>query len=134
MPFSLKEKAVAMEEKFERYRKLLKKRKSYDPSIDVDWDADPVIAEMVDIMADDVDDTVEFLASCTGDEFSWLSEIFDEIVIRTQSRKLVDALYETARRFPDECEADGIMSFIDEARDRLQSAKAGNTRNESALE
>ena len=112
-----------MEEKFERYRKLLKKRKSYDPSVDVDWDTDPVIAEMVDIMADDVDDTVKFLGGCTGDEFSWLSEIFDEIVARTQSQKLVDALYEAARRFPEECEADGIMSFIDEARDRLQSAK-----------
>ena len=112
-----------MEEKFERYRKLLKKRKSYDPSVDVDWDTDPVIAEMVDIMADDVDDTVEFLGGCTGDEFSWLSEIFDEIVARTQSQKLVDALYEAACRFPEECEVDGIMSFIDEARDRLQSAK-----------
>lgn len=123
-----------MEEKFERYRRLLKKRKSYDPPIDVDWDADPVIAEMVDIMADDVDDTVEFLGGCTGDELSWLSEIFDEIVMRIQSQKLVDALYETARRFPEECEADGIMSSIDEARDRLQSAKASKTRNESALE
>ena len=112
-----------MEEKFERYRKLLKKRKSYDPSIDVDWDNDPVIAEMVEIMSDDVDDTIEFLSGCTGEEFSWLSEIFEEIVDCTQSQRLVDALYETARRFPEECEADGIVSFIDEAANRIRPAR-----------
>lgn len=110
-----------MEEKFGRYRKLLRKRKSYDPSIDIDWDADPIIVEMVDIMADDVDDTIAFLSECSGEEFSWLSEIFDEIVMRTQSDKLVNALYETARRFPEESETDGIVSLIDEAKDHLHS-------------
>ena len=123
-----------MEEKFERCRRLLKKRKPYDPPIDVDWDAGPVIAEMADIMTDDVDDTVGFLGGRTGDGLSWLSEIFDETVMRAQSQKLVGALYETARRFPEECGADGVMSSIDEARGRLQSAKASKTRNESALE
>lgn len=107
------------------YRRLLEIRKAYHPAADVDWDNDPVILGMVEALSADVDDTIEFFGECTGDEFGWLSEIFAEVAEATRSQKLVDALYETAKRFPDECERLNIVDFIDEARDIVQAGQAG---------
>lgn len=97
------------------YRALLEKRKAYHPELDIDYDIDPAIVGMVKTLSTDIDDTIEFLGECTGEEFGWMSEIFAELAEATKSQKLVDALYETAKRFPDECERLNIIDFIDEA-------------------
>lgn len=104
------------------YRQLLELRKAYDPAGDVDYDNDPVILSMVEVLSADVDDTIAFLGECTGDEFGWLSEIFAELAETTRSQKLVDALYETAKRFPDECKRLYIVDFVDEAQDIVRRA------------
>lgn len=101
-------------------RHLLEKRKAYPAVVDPDWDNDPVILGMVKALSVDVDDTIEFLGECTGEEFGWMSEIFAEIAEATRSPKLVDALYVTAERFPEECERLHLIDFIDEARDIVQ--------------
>ena len=102
------------------YRRLLNLHIEHELSLrgaDIDWDNDPVILDMVKVLSADVDDTIAFLGECTGDEFGWLSEIFAELAEATRSQKLVDALYETAKRFPDECKRLNIVDFIDEAQD-----------------
>lgn len=106
-----------MSETAKEYRRLLELRKTYHPAADIDWDNDPVILGMVKTLSADIDDTVAFLRECTADEFGWLSEIFAEVAEATHSQKLVDALYETAKRFPEECEKLNIADFIDEAQD-----------------
>ena len=105
-----------------KYRHLLEQRKAYHPELPIDYDNDPVIQGMVEALSADVDDTIAFLGECAGDEFGWLSEIFAEVAEATRSQRLVDALYETAGRFPDECERLSIVDFIDEARDIVQRA------------
>lgn len=109
-----------MNEVAREYRRLLELRKEYHPAADIDWDNDPVILGMVKTLSADVDATMAFLEECTGDEFGWLSEIFAEVAETTRSQKLVDALYETAKRFPEECEKLSIADFIDEAQDIVQ--------------
>ena len=105
-----------------KYRRLLEQRKAYHPELPIDYDGDPVIQGMVKALSIDVDDTIEFLGECTGDEFGWLSEIFAELAEATKSQRLVDALYETARRFPEECERLSLIDFIDEARDIVRDS------------
>ena len=110
-----------MSEAANEYRRLLEIRKGCDlHGADPDWDNDPVILGMVKALSADVDDTIAFLGECTADEFGWMSEIFEEVAYATHSQKLVDALYETAKRFPDECERLSIVDFIDEAQDIVQ--------------
>lgn len=106
-----------MNEVAREYRRLLELRKAYHPAADIDWDRDPVVLGMVRALSADVDATVAFLGQCTADEFGWLSEVFAEVAEATRSQRLVDALYETAKRFPEACERLSIVDFIDEARD-----------------
>ena len=60
--------------------------------------------EEIEILSRNIDDTIAFLENdCTADEFSWLSEVFDDVAEKTQSRAFVDCLYKVAKKFPDEC-------------------------------
>ena len=109
-----------MSELANEYRRLLELRKAYHPELDIDYDNDPVIQGMVEALASDMDDTVAFLGECTGDEFVWLSEIFAEVAKATRSQAFVDALRNTAKKYPEECEEYHIEPFIDEAQDIVQ--------------
>ena len=57
---------------------------------------------------------------CTADEFSWLSEIFREIVEICPSQEFVDELYKLAEKYPEETEKYNVISFINEAAGYLE--------------
>ena len=72
--------------------------------------------KLADILCEDIDSTVVYLQTdCTAEEFSWMSELFDEIVIRTGSRAFIAALRKLAEKYPEETERYNIISFIDSA-------------------
>ena len=57
----------------------------------------------IEILSRNMEGTIRFLESdCTADEFSWLSEIFDDVAEKTQSRAFVDCLYRVAKKYPQE--------------------------------
>lgn len=59
--------------------------------------------EETEILSRNIDDTIDFLENeCTADEFSWLSEIFDNVAERTKSREFVDCLYRIADKYSEE--------------------------------
>ena len=71
---------------------------------------------MVDICAQDVDSTIDFLDhECTANEISWLSGVFDELVERTQSAKLVAALLRTIAKYPEEEALYHNQAMLDDA-------------------
>lgn len=60
--------------------------------------------KLTEILSENVDDTIAFLENdCTADEFSWLSEVFDDVAEKTQSKAFVDCLYRVAKKYPEEC-------------------------------
>lgn len=60
--------------------------------------------EEIAILSRNINDTIKFLETdCTADEFSWLSEVFEQIAKKTQSRAFVDCLYRVAKKYPDIC-------------------------------
>lgn len=75
--------------------------------------------EEIKILSRNIDDTIAFLENdCTADEFSWLSEVFDDVAEKTQSRAFVDCLYKVAKKFPDECKEyhiDRVLEFSEGA-------------------
>ena len=75
--------------------------------------------EEIEILSRNIDDTIAFLENdCTADEFSWLSEVFDDVAEKTQSRAFVDCLYKVAKKFPDECKKyhiDRVLEFAESA-------------------
>lgn len=75
--------------------------------------------EEIEILSRNIDDTIAFLENdCTADEFSWLSEVFDDVAEKTQSRAFVDCLYKVSKKFPDECteyHIDRVLEFAEGA-------------------
>lgn len=72
--------------------------------------------KMINIITQDPEGTIAFLKSeCTASEFSWLSEIFDEIVTATNNRGIVDALYFLLEKYPEESKTYNIRTFVESA-------------------
>lgn len=72
--------------------------------------------KMLEIISQDPDGTITFLKNeCTASEFSWLSEIFDDIAETTNSRGIIDALYYLLEKYPEESETYNIRPFIESA-------------------
>ena len=60
-------------------------------------------AELTDALTENIDTTRKFLLEdCTADEASWISEVYDDIVYKTQSREYIDLLRKSIERFPEE--------------------------------
>ena len=55
----------------------------------------------------------------TASQFSWMSEVWDEIVEKTKSKEFVDCIKETAKKFPEECEKFNIAGSIESAEEYL---------------
>ena len=59
--------------------------------------------ELTDALTEDIGATRKFLLEdCTADEASWVSEVYDDIIYKTQSREYVDLLRKSIDRFPEE--------------------------------
>ena len=77
--------------------------------------------DLVDIVCDDMDGTIQYLLTdCTADEFSWLSEVFDEIAEIIRSQEFIEALKRLAIKFPEETKTYNIMSFIESAEGTIE--------------
>ena len=60
-------------------------------------------AELTDALTENIDTTRKFLLEdCTADEATWISEVYDDIVYKTQSREYIDLLRKSIERFPEE--------------------------------
>ncbi len=47
----------------------------------------------LEIFSKNIDETIDFFKNdCTDEELFWISEIFEELIAKTQSRKLLDVL------------------------------------------
>lgn len=102
----------------EKLSKLINKRDGFQD--DIDFTSNPVILDMIELMSSNVDDTIHFLdKDCTGEQFVYLSEIFDEIAEKTQSHSLIAALRRCAKKYPKETEDYNIIYFIDSAEDYI---------------
>ena len=70
----------------------------------------------ISLLTADMDETIRFLdTECTGDEYVWLSEVFDDVAEITQSRRFIEALYRLADKYPEETKEYNILSFIESA-------------------
>ncbi len=78
--------------------------------------------EETEILSRNISDTIDFLENeCTADEFSWLSEIFDDVAERTQSREFVDCLYRIADKYSEESAKYHIVENLKYAEDALNT-------------
>lgn len=99
---------------YDKFKAVIQKRATtndeWDIAVHLCWE------EMVSVFSEDIEKTIYFLESnCTASEYSWLSEVFEEIAEKTQSREFIAVLRKLAVKYPAETEQYNIMSFINSA-------------------
>ena len=107
-----------------KFRNILNERKRIAEEMQDSWDngIKKCHDELIRILTEDIKSTVEFLEKeCTADEFSWLSEIFIEIIDVTQSQDFIKVLYELSEKYPEETEDYNILYFIETAEKHLHN-------------
>lgn len=79
------------------------------------------------VLSEDVLGTISFLKTqCTAAEYSWISEVIDELADITQSKELVEVYKSLLDKFPEESEIYNIADSIKFAEEMLK----GEVRNE----
>lgn len=74
----------------------------------------------IEILSEDIPSTIEFLLTeCTADEFSWISEVIDDLAVKTQSKDLIACYRSLMEKFPEECQAYNIARSIEYAEAEL---------------
>ena len=87
-----------------------------------DYGISKINDELSELIASDVSAAIKFMSEdpdCSGNVFAWWSEVFDDVVRKTQSREFVEALKVAAKRFPEVCAEYGIAECIEFAEDEL---------------
>ena len=104
---------------FVEFREIIQKR----ATIEDEWytEVEKCWEEMTDIFSADITKTIQFLNVCSADEFSWLSEVFENIAKKTHSYDFIIALRKTADKYPKETKLYSIIDFIDSAESMISS-------------
>ena len=103
----------------ERLKKAIENR----ANIDDEWNygVQQSWKEVLSIVSESFEGIVNFIENdCTADEFSWLSEIYDEIIEVFPSERIITALRKTASKYPDEVKKYNLNYCIDEAEGHLE--------------
>ena len=102
-----------------KIKQMVEKRKMING--DVDYENDPTIKGMIQLMTVDMDSTVAFLRNeCSEDQLVWISEIADEITAHTKSREFIEALRDLCKKYPVVSEKYNVPYFIESAAEYLE--------------
>lgn len=86
------------------------------------WGIEQCWNKEVEILTEDMPGLLDFMKyECTQDEFSWISEIFEEIVEKTRSAEFVAVLWKLTEKFPEETEKYNIRFSIQCAEEYLNT-------------
>lgn len=96
----------------ETIREIIKKRAATND----EWQAgvEKCWAELTEALTEDIGATRKFLLEdCTANEASWVSEVYDDIIYKTQSREYINLLRKSIERFPEEDEKRHMSDNLD---------------------
>ena len=102
----------------EKLQEIIQKIERLDP--EYDYGIKQCWKEEIELLTRDINATIDFLDhECTSEQFVWISEIFDELVEKTQSRALIECFYRAAKRFPKEASDYYLIRHIKMSEDFL---------------
>ena len=82
-----------------------------------DWQQKQSWEHTSDFAANHILETIEFIKTvCSAEEFSTIAvSLAEDIAEKSKSKEFIEALRETAKKFPEECEKYNIYDDIDSA-------------------
>ena len=104
----------------ERFREVIKRRtechSEWYEGIEQCW------KQEIELLSEDIQSTIAYLKNeCTAEEYSWISEVIDDLAEKTQNRELIECYKELMTKFPNECAKYNISGSISFAEDALRS-------------
>jgi hypothetical protein len=100
----------------EEFRKVIQRRIYVEEISRGEWaeGIEDCWKKEIEILSEDIPSTIEFLKTdCTADEFSWISEVIDDIVDKYPSKELVEGYKSLMTKFPEECSKYNIAGVIE---------------------
>lgn len=86
----------------QKFREVINKRAA--TSDEYEFGVEQCWKEEIALLMEDIASSIEFLKNdCTADEFSWISEVLDDIAERTGSEEFVECYKSLMLKFPEEC-------------------------------
>ncbi len=102
----------------EEMKAIIEKRKALDihdePSLINSW------KQEIKVLSNDLADCIDYTNNCSDEDFNWISEVFDDLIEITQSRTLLDAIYQCADRIADADIRSSIATDISYAAEQLE--------------
>ena len=97
-----------------KFREVIRQREETDD--EWDYGIEQCWEQEIAILAEDIPTTIEYLKNeCTAHEYSWISEVLDDIVDRVPSKELVQCYKDLMAKFPEECAKYNIAGSIESA-------------------
>ena len=106
-----------------RFRKIIEQLAYANEISRGEWDEeiDRCRQELTDVLLTDVPSSIAFLMDeCTADEYSWISEVLDDIAAAPGGKSFIMNYKKLLRKFPEEVEKYNIANIIQEAEDIIE--------------
>ena len=107
-----------------RLKELIKERERLFVETQDEWDygIEKCWKELIKVLSEDIVSTIHYIdTECNDDEFSWFSEIFEEVARETQSQEFIDCLWRYANNHKKICDEYNIRDFIEGAQEEIQT-------------
>ncbi len=102
----------------DRFREVIKRREYVSQISQDEWDEgiEECWKREVELLTEDIPSTIEFLKNeCTAEEYSWISEVLEDIIEKKPSAELVQCYKTLMTKFPEECATYNIAGSIERA-------------------
>lgn len=95
----------------ERFKEIISKLDALE--LNDDFVHEKYWKEEIAVLTEDVDGTIEYLKNdCTENEYSWISEVIDDIIEATKSKELLECYRGLREKYPEACKAYNIDRII----------------------
>jgi len=98
----------------EKFRDVINQREATDD--EWDYGVQQCLKQELEILSSDIASTIEYLRTeCTAKEFSWISEVFEELIENNPSKELVESYKALIIKYPEESERYYIIGTVENA-------------------
>lgn len=109
----------------QKFKKCITKRINTDDDDDIG--VDKCHQEIADVIAEDMPGMIRYLYDgCTLEEYLWMSECYEDIVVRAPDMGFVDGLRYLARKYPKETKEYSVEFFLNSAQYLIEEIEAQN--------
>ena len=108
-----------------KFREIIKERVRIANECYNEWDygIEQCWKQEINLLTDDIPSTIDFLINeCTADEYSWISEVIDDVAEQTGSREFVMCYKNLMEKFPEECKKYNIAGSVQFAEESLKGS------------